>query len=305
MLKYMLRRCVEMAGAMLVMSLLVFMLGRALGDPVSLLLSDYATAEDRALLTQELGLDKPLAVQYLTFLSKALRGDLGRSISADRQPVVDSVMRRLPASLQLAAAALLVSLLVGIPLGILAALRYDSWIDHLVRGIALVGQSVPVFWLGIVLMFIFSVLLGWLPTSGYGQLRNIVLPAATMSLFSIAAVTRLTRNSMREALDSDYVRLARIKGLAESRVIWQHALSNSLVPVLTFMGTFFATMITGAVVIETVFGWPGIGRLAFEAILARDFPLMQAVVLVMTALFMSANLAVDVLQAWLDPRVRL
>jgi peptide/nickel transport system permease protein len=290
--------------ALLVMSLLVFMLGRALGDPVALLLDDFATEADRQNLVAELGLDRPVHVQYLAFLRNAMRGDLGRSVSGDRQPVMQLIRNRLPASLMLAGLALSISLLVGLPLGVVSAVWRGSWIDTVARTFALFGQSIPIFWLGIVLIFLFSVQLGWLPTSGYGEARHFVLPALTMSMFTIAAVTRLTRVSMVDALESDYVRLARMKGLSESAVIWKHALANSLVPVITYMGAFFATMITGAVVIETVFGWPGIGRLAYEAILERNFPLMQAVVLVMTAIFMLANLAVDVLHACLDPRVR-
>jgi peptide/nickel transport system permease protein len=210
----------------------------------------------------------------------------------------------LPASLSLASVALVLSILVGLPLGVAAAVWRGTGVDTGVRLVALLGQAVPLFWLGIVLMFVFGVQLGWLPTSGYGNAQHFVLPAATMALFTLAAVARLTRVSMLEALESEYVRLARIKGLAETTVIFKHALANSLVPVLTYMGAFFATMITGAVVIETVFGWPGIGRLAYEAILARDYPLMQGVVLVTTALFMVANMLVDITYAWIDPRVR-
>ena len=214
------------------------------------------------------------------------------------------ILDRLPASLWLASVAFALSVALGLPLGVAAAVRTGTWVDMGVRLVALVGQAVPLFWLGIVLMFVFGVQLGWLPTSGYGSVRHFVLPATTMALFTLAAVARLTRISMLEALDSEYVRLARIKGLAEGKVIFKHALANSLVPVLTYMGAFFATMITGAVVIETVFGWPGIGRLAYEAILARDYPVMQGVVLATTALFMVANMLVDVAHAWIDPRVR-
>lgn len=301
---FVLRRLAEMAGALLVMSLIVFLLARALGDPVSLLLSEFATEADRAALTRELGLDRSLPVQYVTFLLDTLRGDLGNSVMGARQPVLGIIIDRLPASLGLASAALVLSVFVGLPLGVAAAVWRGTWVDTGVRLVALLGQAVPLFWLGIVLMFVFGVQLGWLPTSGFGSVRHFVLPAATMALFTLAAVARLTRVSMLEALDSEYVRLARIKGLAETTVILKHALSNSLVPVLTYMGAFFATMITGAVVIETVFGWPGIGRLAYEAILARDYPLMQGVVLVTTTLFMAANMLVDVTHAWIDPRVR-
>ncbi|MGD2166672.1 MAG: ABC transporter permease [Gammaproteobacteria bacterium] len=304
MRSYVLRRLLEMFVALIAMSLIVFALGRALGDPVSLMLSDYATDADREALTIELGLDRSLPEQYATFLWNALHGDLGNSVTGAREPVMQMILARLPASLQLAAAALILSVLIGIPLGVFAATARDTWIDTLVRTIALLGQAIPVFWLGIMLIFVFSVQLRWLPTSGYGDVSNFVLPAITMALFTIAAVARLTRISMLDALDSEFVKLARMKGLAESVVIWKHALSNSLVPVLTYMGAFFATMVTGAVVIETVFGWPGIGRLAYEAIIDRDYPLMQAVVLVMTALFMLANMVVDLGHAWIDPRLR-
>jgi peptide/nickel transport system permease protein len=293
-----------MLGALLAMSLIVFVLSRALGDPVSLMLSDYATEADREAMRLELGLDRSVPAQYLSFVGNAMRGDLGNSVAGAREPVMQIIMARLPASLQLAAAALVLSLVIGIPLGVAAATRYGTWIDTAARTLALLGQALPVFWLGIVLIFIFSVELRWLPTSGYGGVRHFILPAVTMALFTVAAVTRLTRISMLDALDSEYVRLARLKGLSEAAVVWKHALSNSLVPVLTYMGAFFATMVTGAVVIETVFGWPGIGRLAYEAIIDRNYPLMQAVVLVMTSLFMLANMAVDLLHAWLDPRLR-
>lgn len=299
-----LRRVAEMIVALFVMSLVVFGLGRALGDPVALMLSDFATEADQQALRRDLGLDKPLSVQYLTFAGNALRGDLGRSITGDRQPVMDIIASRLPASLQLAGIALALSLAAGIPLGVLAAVKRGTWVDAGARIFALVGQSVPVFWIGIVFIYVFSVRMRWLPTSGYGGAEHFVLPAVTMALFTVAAITRLTRVGMIEALESDYVRLARIKGLSETKVVWKHALSNSLLPVVTWLGAFFATMITGAVVVETIFGWPGIGRLAYEAILERDYPLMQAVVLVMTALFMCLNLVADLVHVAVDPRLR-
>jgi peptide/nickel transport system permease protein len=304
MLAYILRRSAEMLVALLLMSMIVFALGRVSGDPVALLLSEYATERDRAELTRQLGLDKPLPTQYVVFLKNAVQGDLGISVSGDRRPASELVMERLPASLQLAAAAFVISIVIGIPLGVLAAMKRGTWVDTAARIGALLGQSVPVFWLGIVLMYLFSVTLGWLPTSGYGEWRHFVLPALSMGLFTVAAVTRLVRVSMIDALASEYIKLARIKGLSEIIVVWKHALRNSLLPVLTYMGAFFATMITGAVVIETVFAWPGIGRLAYESILNRDFPVMQAVVLTMTLLFMLANLFVDIAYARLDPRIR-
>lgn len=303
MLRHIAKKTLELLGTLLAMSVIVFLLGRLTGDPVALLLSDSATEQDRATLARELGLDQPLAKQYWVFVAHAVQGDLGRSVAGDRQPALELIGERLPASLKLASWALLISLAIGIPLGVIAAVKRGTAFDSCARVFALLGQSVPVFWLGLVLMYLFSVQLGWLPTSGYGEWRHYVLPAFSMALFTVAAIARLVRVSMIDALSSEYIKLARIKGVSERSVVWKHALRNSLIPVLTYMGAFFATMITGAVVIETVFSWPGIGRLAYESILNRDFPVIQAVVLVMTALFMLANLLVDIAYAWLDPRI--
>lgn len=299
-----LTRAGEALVALLLMSAAIFALGRLTGDPVVLLLGDAATEADRMELTASLGLDRPLLAQYAIFLRDAVHGDLGRSLIGDRQPALDLVLSRLGYSLQLAAVALVFSLLIGIPLGVMAAVRRGRAIDVGARLLALVGQSVPVFWLGIVMIYVFSVTLGWLPTSGYGDFRNFIMPALTLGLFTVAAITRLCRASMLEALSSEYVKFARIKGVGERAILLKHALRNSLIPVVTFMGAFFASMITGAVVVETVFSWPGIGRLAYESILRRDFPVVQAAVLVMTLLFISCNLAVDLIYLWLDPRMR-
>lgn len=304
MQRYISRRLFQMIIALFLMSVIVFLLGRLTGDPVSILLSQYSTEEDRIRITEQLGLNKPVLEQYGIFIFNALKGDLGKSVAGDNRPALALILERFPASLKLALAALIISVLVGIPLGVLSAVKRGSFLDALARLLALLGQSLPAFWLGIVLMYFFSVKLRLLPTSGYGGIRHFILPAATMGLFTVAAVTRLTRSSMLEVLDSEYIKLARIKGVSEAIVIWKHALRNSLMPVITFMGTFFATMITGAVVIETVFSWPGIGRLAYESILNRDFPVMQAVILFMTTLYIMANLIVDILYAWIDPRIR-
>ncbi len=304
MQRYISRRLFQMIIALFLMSVIVFLLGRLTGDPVSILLSQYSTEEDRIRITEQLGLNKPVLEQYGIFIFNALKGDLGKSVAGDNRPALALILERFPASLKLALAALIISVLVGIPLGVLSAVKRGSFLDALARLLALLGQSLPAFWLGIVLMYFFSVKLRLLPTSGYGGIRHFILPAATMGLFTVAAVTRLTRSSMLEVLDSEYIKLARIKGVSEAIVIWKHALRNSLMPVITFMGAFFATMITGAVVIETVFSWPGIGRLAYESILNRDFPVMQAVILFMTTLYIMANLIVDILYAWIDPRIR-
>jgi peptide/nickel transport system permease protein len=304
MLTYLAARVGQMALALVAMSAIVFVLGRSTGDPVALLLGDYASEQDRQALVQQLGLGRPLSEQYAIFVRGALRGDLGHSLAGDQRPALELIAERLPASLELACAALLFSLALGVPLGVLSAVYRGTWVDAVARGLALFGQSAPAFWLGIVLMSVFSVQLGWLPTSGYGEPRHLVLPALSMGFFTMAAIVRLLRVAMQDALASEYVKLARIKGLSETVVVCKHALRNSLIPVVTYMGPFFATMITGAVVIETVFSWPGVGRLAYESISNRDFPVMQALVLVMSGLFMLCNLGVDALYVWLDPRIR-
>jgi peptide/nickel transport system permease protein len=297
-------RVIEALIALLMMSLVIFFLSRLTGDPVALLLGDGATEADKLALISELGLDQSIFVQYLNFVGSALSGDFGRSVTAGNQPALELILSRLPASLSLAAVALALTVVLGVLFGVMAALRHNTAVDILARLIALVGQSVPSFWLGIVLMYVFAVQLRWLPTSGYGQWQHYILPAVTLGLFTLAAITRLVRSSMLEALGSEYIKLARVKGLSEHMVVWKHALANSLIPVVTFMGTFFAVMITGAVIVETVFSWPGIGRLAYESILSRDFPVVQAVVLVITALFIIANLMVDILYIIIDPRMR-
>jgi peptide/nickel transport system permease protein len=304
MQRYIVRRLLQAVITLFLVSVIVFILGRLTGDPVALLLTEYSTEEDKILITKQLGLDKPLTEQYAIFIGNALRGDLGRSIRGERAPALELVLERLPATLELAAIAVLVSFLIGLPLGVITAVKKGSFLDTILRILALLGQAAPVFWLGIVAMYVFSVQLGWLPTSGYGKPEQFVLPVFAMSCFMVAAFLRLTRSGMSEALDSEYIKLARIKGLSETIVIWKHALRNSLIPVITYMGTIFGRMVTGTVVVETIFAWPGIGRLAFESVMLRDFPVLQAVVLFMAAAFLSINLIVDVLYAYIDPRIR-
>jgi peptide/nickel transport system permease protein len=304
MIRPILGRLAEAAVALLLMSLLIFLLSRVTGDPIALLLSDDATEADRLDLIRQLNLDRPLWEQYFSFLGNALQGDFGRSVAGGQEDALKVVLERIPASLSLAGVALTFTLALGIVLGVLASITRGTPADVLIRLVALIGQSVPSFWLGIMLIYLVSVHWGLLPTSGVGTWKHYVLPALTLGLFTLAAVTRLVRASMLDALGSEYVKLARIKGVSEATVVLRHALANSLIPVVTFMGTFFATMITGAVVVETVFAWPGIGRLAFEAILSRDFPVIQTVVLVITAFFILANLIVDMLYLAIDPRMR-
>lgn len=304
MQRYIVRRLLQGLVTLFLVSIIVFILGRLTGDPVALLLSEFSTFEDQERLTRQLGLDKPLPEQYAIFLWNAVRGDLGRSIRGDRAPALNLILERLPATVQLASISVLLSFLIGLPLGVLAAVRRGSFVDTISRVVALLGQAVPVFWLGIAAMYVFSVQLKLLPTSGYGTAKQFVLPVFAMSAFTVAAFLRLTRSGMLEALESEYVKLARIKGLSETTVVWKHALRNSLIPVLTYMGTIFGRLVTGAVVVETVFAWPGVGRLAFDAVMLRDFPVLQAVVLFMATAFIGVNLAVDVLYAYIDPRIR-
>ena len=302
--RYIIKRLVQSVFVLLFISIMVFLLGRLTGDPVTLLLTEYSTEEDKIRLTKQLGLDKPLPLQYAIFLGNALKGDLGRSIRGDRSPASELILERVPATMELAGISLLITLIFGIPLGVLSALKKGSVLDASVRVMALLGQAAPVFWIAIVAMYVFSVELNLLPSSGYGQLKHYVLPSFAMGLFQVAAVTRLTRSSMLDALRSEYIKLARIKGLSSKIVIWKHALRNSLIPVLTFLGTIFGRAITGAVIVETVFAWPGVGRLAYQSVMERDFPVVQAVVLFMSAMFMLVNLVVDVLYAYVDPRIR-
>lgn len=286
------------------MSIIVFSLARLTGDPVSLLITESATKEDIKYITKELGLDKSLPTQYGIFLFNTIKGDLGRSVRGAQTPVTDLILDRAPASLQLATLSLLVSLLIGLPLGVLSAVKRGSFWDVGARILAMLGQSAPVFWLGLMGMYLFAVELRWLPASGYGRIDNFVLPVLSLSCFAISAITRLGRNSMLEVLDNEYIKLAKVKGISEIKVVFKHALRNSLIPVITFSGTVLARLITGAVVVETIFEWPGIGRLAYESVIARDFPVVQGVVLFMTTIFVLVNLVVDNLYAYIDPRIR-
>jgi peptide/nickel transport system permease protein len=304
MQRFIVRRVLQGLVTLFLVSIVVFILSRLTGDPVALLLSEFSTFEDKERLARQLGLDKPLVEQYVVFIWNATRGDLGRSIRGDHAPALKLVLDRVPATLQLAAVSSALSFSVGLPLGVLAALKRGSVVDTLARVLALLGQATPVFWLGIVAMYVFSVRLGWLPTSGYGEPKQFVLPVLALGLFMVAAFLRLTRSGMLEALDSEYVKLARIKGLSETIVVWKHALRNSLIPVITYLGTVFGRMVTGTVVVETVFAWPGVGRLAYDAVMLRDFPVLQAVVLFMATAFILINLVVDVLYAYVDPRIR-
>ena len=298
-------RLVQTIVTLFVISALVFGLVRLTGSPIDVMLPIEASPEMRADLTRELGLDQPLYVQYFVFVQKLAQADLGMSIRT-KKPVTELLMQRLPNSLQLVGISMLISLLIAFPLGVIAAtLRGGIW-DALARGVALFGQSIPTFWAGIVLIYIFAIQFGLLPAGRQGTFANLILPALTLGLFGfmLAGVVRLLRDSMIEVLDSEFVKFARIKGVSETIVVWKHALTNALIPVVTFVGFYFGILISGTVVVETVFAWPGIGRLAYEAVQWRDYPVIQGVVLLVSAITLLTNLVVDILYGYLDPRIR-
>jgi peptide/nickel transport system permease protein len=285
------------------LSLTIFLFVRLTGDPAVLLVEPGASKADLEAIRSQLGLDRPIWVQYGTFVSSLVRGDLGQSFYY-RTPVLELYLSRLPNSLLLAGAAMTLSLLIGIPTGIIAAVRVNRWWDSAGKIFALLGLSLPSFWVGLVMILFFSVYLGWLPSSGSGTVWHLIMPAFALGWYFAAAHMRLTRSSMLEVLGSEYVKLARIKGLPEALVIGKHAFKNALIPVLTLAGINLVIMVNVAVVVETVFAWPGIGRLLYEGISFRDFPVVQATVLLGGAMIVFVNLLVDVLYAVIDPRIR-
>lgn len=304
MSRFIARRLLQGLLLVCLVATVVFFLGRFTGNPVDLMLPEDATAEDRAELIRNLGLDGPLYQQYAIFVGKALHGDLGTSIRM-REPAVDAFLSRLPNTLFVIPWALLLAMLVGVPLGVVAALNRGRFLDRLCGAVAVLGIATPSFWLGIVLIFVFSVTLGWLPSGRMGGPEHYVLPVVTLAGFLTAGFMRLTRSSMLEVLESEFVKLARIKGLSETSVIWKHCLRNAMIPLLTVWGVFVGNLITGAIVTETVFAWPGVGRLTYEAVIYRDFPLLQAVIILKSLLILSVNLLVDILYAYVDPRIRV
>jgi peptide/nickel transport system permease protein len=283
---------------------IVFFLGRLTGNPVDLMLPEGSTPEDRIALIKTLGLDGPLYQQFLIFIGNALNGDLGTSIRM-REPTVDVFFSRLPNTLAIIPWAILFAVLVGIPLGVVAALNRGNIVDRAAGAIAVLGIATPSFWLGVVLIFVFSVELGWLPSGRMGGPEHYVLPVITLGSFLIAGFMRLVRSSMLDVMGSEFVKLARIKGLNEGVVVWKHCLRNALIPVLTLWGVFVGNLITGAIIVETVFAWPGVGRLTYEAVIYRDFPLLQAIIILKAMLILLINLTVDILYAYVDPRIRL
>ena len=297
-------RVLQSILAVLVMSMIVFSLARLSGNPIDVMLPIEATEEDHERLTQYWGLDKPLHEQYVLFVKNAIQGDFGESLKYQGQSAMGLVVERLPATLELAGFALLISALIAVPIGVLAAVAKDTGWDAAAKVVALLGQSLPVFWLGIVLMWIFAVWLGWLPSSGRGGLQHLILPAITLGWFQVAVIMRLVRSSMLEVMDSEFVKLARVKGIPEWKVIWKHCLRNASIAPLTVFAIIAGSLLTGSVVTETVFTWPGIGLLVVDAVRSRDFQVVQAVVILFAGIFILCNLLVDILYAYLDPRIR-
>jgi len=289
--------------ALWLVSTVVFVVMRLSGDPVPLLLPPDAPHSEIMRVRADLGLDRPLGVQYAVFLGHLLRGDFGRSIHF-RQPALDVVAGYLGATLELGVTAFGLAVLVAVPIGLLSAVRRNTLLDHATMGFALVGQSAPTFFLGILFILVLSLKLGLLPTSGREGWRHLVLPALTLGAFAMASVARLTRSAVLEVLGADYVRTARAKGLSELLVVAKHTLKNAALPIVTITGLQFGTLLGGAVVTETVFAWPGIGRLAVQSIYSRDYPVVQCVVFLSAMMFIVINLAIDLLYGVLDPRVR-
>ncbi|HXD95729.1 MAG TPA: ABC transporter permease [Candidatus Acidoferrum sp.] len=303
MRRFVLRRAAYAALSLFLLSVTIFLFVRVTGDPTVLLVEPGASKADLDALRHDLGLDRSLLVQYGTFMRDLARGDFGRSFYY-RTPVLELYVSRLPNSLLLAAAAMVFSLLIGIPSGIMAAVRVGGWWDSAGKIFALLGLSMPSFWVGLLLILFFSVYLGWLPSSGSGTALHVLMPAFALGWYFAAAHMRLARSSMLEVLGSEYVKLARLKGLPEIRVIAKHAFKNALIPVLTLAGINLVLMVNVAVVVETVFAWPGIGRLLYEGIAFRDFPVVQAVVLLGGSMIVVVNLVIDLLYAVIDPRIR-
>ena len=305
MTRVVLRRLLLAVPTTLAVATLVFSLIHLIpGDPVLIMLGDGAQPTDVEELRAKLGLDKPLVEQYGIFLAGLGRGDLGRSLHFD-QPVAQLLGRHYPATVVLAFAAMGLAIAVSLPLGMLAAYRHDGWIDRSARLFSLLGVSVPNFWLGPVAILLFSIQLGWLPVSGWSDWKSLVLPAATLGAALAALLTRMVRSALAEELGKPYLVTARAKGLRPLRVATLHALRNALVPVVTVVGLQFGSLLTGAILTETIFGWPGLGRLLIQAIRLRDFPLVQGSVLVIAVTYVAVNLVTDLLYAWLDPRIRV
>jgi peptide/nickel transport system permease protein len=304
MLQYVVKRLLSTIPVLLGISLLLFFMLRMLpGDPAQVLAGQMATPEEIENIRHQLGLDRPIHVQYAFFLGRLALFDLGRS-ARTQNPVTEEIWARLPNTILLAVVAIILACLFGVPAGIISAVRPYRWTDYVVTSTALFGISMPVFWLGLMLVVVFSVMLNWLPAGGTGSWKHVILPSLTLAAFTVAFIARMTRASMIEVISQDYTTTARSKGLKEKVVIIKHALKNALIPIITVVGLQFGMLLGGAVLTETVFAWPGLGRLIVDSILARDYPVIQGAILVFGLLYILVNLIVDMIYAYVDPRIR-
>ena len=301
---FLVRRLLQSLVVLFGVSFVVFAILVLTGDPALVLLPPDASAEDVRRFREVMGFNDPFLVQYGRFLAGALRGDFGQSIRHG-EPAFSLVLERMPATLELAGAALALALCLSVPAGIVSAVRRNSVLDYVATVVALFGQSLPTFWLGIMLILVFSVQFHLLPSSGRGTLEHLILPAVTLGLFTTARITRLTRSGMLEVLNQDYIRTARAKGVSDPPVVWKHALKNAAIPIVTIIGIELGTLLGGSVITETIFAWPGVGRLSVQAIANRDYPVVQAAVFLLATTFVVVNLLVDVAYTYLDPRIRL
>ena len=304
MIRFILGRLLQALITVWMVATVVFFLARLTGDPIALIAGENTTAEYEAELRLRYGLDGPLWKQYFVYLGQLLRGDFGRSIVSG-EPAMLQVLERWPATLEVGLAGLLVALVLALPIGVYAAAHRGSKLDYCARGFAVLGQAVPGFWVGLIFILIFAVNLRWLPAGGRGTIWHVILPAVTTGWFAVAGIMRLTRSSMLEVLGSEYVKLARAKGLPAYKVVWKHAFQNAAIPVLTFTALVILTLVlTGSIVAETVFSYPGVGLLLIDAVRKRDFPQLQAAVLFLSFLYIIVNFVVDMLYGYLDPRTR-
>lgn len=303
MFNYLLRRLGQSAITVLLVTLIIFVVIRLIGDPTHLMLPPEATEADRQLLRVQMGLDRPIVVQYGLYLLDLVRGDLGISYRFSRA-ALGVVIEALGPTLILTTSALLVALMIGIPLGVLSAIHLDRFVDQFAKIFAVLGQAAPPFLFSLLFINVFSIRLGWFPTGGYGQVSNLILPMLALGWYSAAGIMRLTRSSMIEVLDSEYIKLARIKGVPQRAIVYRHALRNALLPVITFTALQFGILMGGAVSVEFVFAWPGVGRLMLESISNLDYTVVQAAVTVGALLFTAINLVVDIVYAVIDPRIR-
>ena len=301
--RFLLRRLGQGAISILGASLIIFVISRLSGDPVALLVPADAPQSLIAEIRSRFGLDLPLWQQYLIFLGRALTGDFGNSYRW-QMPALKLILDRLPATVELALCGLVFSVMIALPTGVLSAVHRGGWIDRIGRVFAMLGQAMPAFWVGLLLILVFAIRLNWLPAFGHGSAVHVILPAIALGWYPVAAQTRVVRSAMLDVLDSDHIRLARALGTPERLIVWKYALRNAAIPLLTMLGVYFAAMLGGAFVVETIFAWPGVGRTVVEAVFSRDFPVVQAGVLFTSILFVLSNLLVDLSYGLVDPRIR-